>query len=160
MKRLLILLVILVLAAISVQAKDCLSSIDAKMTSDFLASLPMDTGSCESAFPFPFKNEKVQVNVQMDSGSAEQFNVVIAKGKLVSVDKGAVDGATYDVSVPECEFNALLETKDSGVAGKLFMEGKLVVKPVGFFKKMKFGVAKMILKSAAKKNAKDVAISC
>mgnify|MGYP001580069087 CR=1 FL=1 len=160
MKKLLILSVILVLTAMSVGAKDCFSSIDAKSTPDFISSLPMDVSSCESAFPFPFRNERVQVNVQMDSGSAEQFHAVIEKGKLTSVDKGLIGGATYDVSVPECEFSALLERMDAGVAGKLYVDGKLVVKPVGFLKKMKFGVAKSILKRAAKRSAKDISISC
>ncbi len=159
MKKFLILLVILVLAAMSVAAKGCFSSIDAKSSADFIASLPMDTGACESAFPFPFKNERVQVNVQMGSG-LEQFHAVIVKGKLTSVDKGAIEGATYDVYVPECEFNALLKSMNAGVAGKIYMDGKLVVKPVGFLKKMKFGVAKMVLKREAKKNVKDISISC
>lgn len=160
MKKLLIISVIFVLAAMSVQAKNCLDAIDAKSIPDFMASLPMDTSACESAFPFPFRNEKVQINILSGPTPGQIFHAIIQKGKLTSVDNGQIADATYEVSVFECEFNALLNSRDAGVAGKLYMDGKLVVKPKGILKKMKFSAAKMVLKRAAKKNAKDISIVC
>ncbi len=86
-----------------------------------------------------FGNERMNVN--LDGGSI--FNVVTTNGLVTSISDGAAEDPTVNIYVHDAVFADLnAETFDLTTA---LDEEDISFSGVGFFKKAKFGVAKIIL---------------
>ena len=156
---------ILVVMSVQAQAMSCLDAITAKKTTDFMAGIPelnskISSGACEDKIPF-FRNEAVNAQVSMTDGSAENFYLTIQKGLFQSITSGAAGKPTLLMKIGECEFDTVLSSDNKGGAfAYLYLQKKIGLSAYGFFKKLKFGAAKMFMGSAMKKAQTPADIAC
>jgi hypothetical protein len=147
------------------QAMSCLDAITAKNTADFMAGIPalstqMSSGACENKISF-FKNEVVNVQISMKDGSSQGFYLTIQKGFINSITSGTAEKPTMLMNTGECEFDTILNSENKGGAfAYLYLQKKVSLSAKGFFKKLKFGAAKMFMGGAMKKIQTPVDVAC
>ena len=86
------------------------------------------------------KNEIVNIYI-----GEQTFNIAVQEHVVQELNQGLSENPTIDVIVTENAFNKLLSSEASGETFKELLDSKEIqLKPYGFFKKMKFGLAKWI----------------
>jgi hypothetical protein len=147
------------------QAMSCLDAITAKNTADFMVGLPdlsaqLASGACDNKIPF-FKNELMNVEVAMKDSPTQAFHLTIQKGLINSITAGAADKPTLLMKIGECEFDTILRSDNKGGAfAYLYLQKKVDLSAKGFFKKLKFGAAKLFMGGALKKIQTPLDMAC
>lgn len=85
-----------------------------------------------------------RINIKIDN---EQIAIIIENYKISSVNKGKLEDNTIDIITSQAAIDKLSASKDPKTTLKDLLKSKeLIIKPKGTFKKIKFGLAKFILK--------------
>ena len=167
MKKTILLLGILVLL-IQTAAATCIDEVKSTNTVDFLDEIPdlnAKLGTCDATVPSPadkfFKSERILIEISMEDGSEEAVTVTTQDGKVTEVSRGSPEKPTYKMSIGECELDALLSSQDKmGVVSYLYLQKKLELRGVGFWRRLKFGVSKIFAKGLLKKKQMQVELDC
>lgn len=156
---------LIIVMSVQAQAMSCLDAITAKNTADFMAGIAdlnskISSGACTDKIPF-FRNEIMNVQIAMTDGSTQNFYLTIQKGLFQSISTGTADKPTLLMKIGQCEFDTILSSDNKGGAfAYIYLQKKVDFGAKGFFRKLKFGAAKMFMGGAMKKIQTPVDIAC
>ena len=87
-----------------------------------------------------------RINLKIDDA---QISIILENYIVKSIQQGSLDDNTIEIITSQSAVNSLLSSEDTKATAKELIANKEIqIKPKGFFKKMKFGIAKFLLKFA------------
>jgi len=158
---------IVILSLVMVYSAFAECNVQAKSTGDFfdeISGLNSNLGACNASIPSPinilFSTETINFQIFMQDGSKKSFMMTAVSSKITEIKEGFSENPTYTIEMGECEFDTLLMSgMNMGVGRYLYDSKKLLVTPVGFWKKIKFGIAIIGVKIGIKSVQADIACS-
>ena len=89
-------------------------------------------------------NERINLNID-DS----KLNIILEDYIVKSIQQGSIDDNTIEIITSQSAINSLLASEDVKAAAKeLIAKKEIQIKTKSFFKKIKFSIAKFLLKFA------------
>ncbi|HLC63426.1 MAG TPA: hypothetical protein VJJ21_03840 [Candidatus Nanoarchaeia archaeon] len=89
-------------------------------------------------------NERINLNID-DS----KLNIILEDYIVKSIQQGSIDDNTIEIITSQSAINSLLSSEDTKTAAKeLIARKEIQIKTKSFFKKIKFSIAKFLLKFA------------